>query len=128
MLKPFYLERKPDTPAIQLDPAGVFSITGRSLPENAVQFYSPILDWLERYITKEAQPLTTLTIELEYFNSSSVKQILSILLRMEELNRMEGKEVRVIWSFNQDDELMEMKGREMESIVDLPFVMQAFSL
>ncbi|EMR03598.1 DUF1987 domain-containing protein [Cesiribacter andamanensis] len=128
MLKPLYLEQKSDTPAIKLEPGGQLSITGRSLPENAEQFYRPILEWIERYRDQEANAETRLTIELEYFNSSSVKQILTLLLVLEELHRQPGKQVQIVWSYNQDDELMEMKGREMESIVDLPFVMEAFSL
>lgn len=128
MLKVINLERKPDTPAIKLDPNGSLSITGRSLPENAESFYQPVIDWVDRYVDAGAQPSTVFTIELEYFNSSSVKQILSVLLKLEELHRQEGREVEVIWSYNQDDELMEMKGREMESLLELPFIMQAFSL
>jgi hypothetical protein len=128
MQKPLYLEQKADTPAIKLDPKGALMIKGRSLPENAEQFYKPILEWIERYSAQGAPARTELMIELEYFNSSSVKQILSLLLALEELHLQEGKEVQIIWSYNQDDELMEMKGREMESIVDLPFLMEAFSL
>ena len=128
MLKAINLERKPDTPAIAMDPAGKLSITGRSLPENAEMFYKPLIDWVDRYASAEAPEHTELFIELEYFNSSSVKQILTMLLRLEELNRTEAKEVQVIWSYNEDDELMEMKGREMESLVDLPFYMKAFTL
>jgi hypothetical protein len=128
MLRPLNLERRSDTPAVKLDPQGDFAITGRSLPENAELFYKPIIDWVDRYAEGQAQALTQLTIELEYFNSSSVKQILTLLLKLEDLQRKEDKEVRVVWSYNQDDELMEMKGREIESLVDLPFVMQAFSV
>lgn len=128
MLKAIHLDRKPDTPAITMEPEGQLAITGRSLPENAEMFYKPIVDWVDRYASNGAPENTQLFIELEYFNSSSVKQILTILLRLEELHRTEGKEVQVIWSYNQDDELMEMKGREMESLVDLPFFMKAFTL
>ncbi|WP_224998199.1 DUF1987 domain-containing protein [Cesiribacter sp. SM1] len=128
MLKTINLERRPDTPAIKFDPNGTLSIAGRSLPENAESFYKPLIDWVARYAETAQPELTLLTIELEYFNSSSVKQILMILLKLEELHRQEGKEVQVVWSYNQDDELMEMKGREMESLVDLPFSMQAYSL
>ena len=128
MLKPINLERKPDTPAVKLNPTGTMEILGRSLPENAELFYKPLIEWVDRYVEGNTPPTTVLTIELEYFNSSSVKQILTILLKLEELHRQEGKEVKVIWSYNQDDELMEMKGREMESLVDLPFSMKAFIL
>lgn len=128
MLKPINLDKKPDTPAIKFNTTGALSISGRSLPENAELFYKPIIEWVERYADAGAPETTVLTIELEYFNSSSVKQILTLLLKLEELHKQEAKEVQVVWSYNQDDELMEMKGREMESIVDLPFSMQAFSL
>ncbi|AHM59844.1 hypothetical protein D770_07905 [Flammeovirgaceae bacterium 311] len=128
MLRPLHLERKPDTPAVKFDLNGTLSVAGRSLPENAESFYKPLIDWVDRYADTAEPAVTVLTIELEYFNSSSVKQILMILLKLEELHRKEGKEVQVIWSYNQDDELMEMKGREMESLIDLPFSMQAYSL
>ena len=128
MLKTITLDRKSDTPGIKMDPNGTIAIRGRSLPENAELFYKPIIEWADQYVEHEAKAHTELTIELEYFNSSSVKQILTLLLKLEELHRQEGKEVQVIWVYNQDDELMEMKGREMESLVDLPFVMQAFSV
>ncbi len=39
-----------DTPNVRFEPeTGVFCIEGRSLPENAVAFYNPILDWLKQY-------------------------------------------------------------------------------
>lgn len=125
--KGLFLEKRTDTPKVEFYPhEGMLEISGRSLPENAEQFYKPVLEWISLYIPS-APAKTSMKIELEYFNSSSVKQVLAILIRLEEL-RMAGKEVEVLWSYNEDDELMEMKGRELESIVDLPFRLVAFSL
>lgn len=127
ILKGIELEKKPDTPKVFFaQQAGHLEIKGRSLPENAEAFYKPVLEWICQYV--EAAPSkTTLFIELEYFNSSSVKQVLAILIKLEEL-LTKGKEVVVVWSYNEDDELMEMKGRELESIVELPFQMETFSV
>lgn len=125
--KPFFLERRTDTPQVEWCPQeGILKMTGRSLPENAEAFYKPVLDWIKEYIPTAAEK-TILRVELEYFNSSSVKQLLSILIKLEDL-RMMGKEVEVVWVYNQDDELMEMKGRELESIVELPFRFEDFIL
>jgi hypothetical protein len=125
--KPFFLERKTDTPQVEWCPQeSVLKMTGRSLPENAEAFYKPVLDWIREYIPTAAEK-TILRVELEYFNSSSVKQLLSILIKLEDL-RVMGKEVEVVWVYNQDDELMEMKGRELESIVELPFRFENFIL
>lgn len=127
LLKGMFLSKNTDTPEVSLNAQeGLLEITGRSLPENAEVFYQPVLDWVKAY-TKSAPQKTTVKIELEYFNSSSVKQVLSLLISLEELYRS-GKEVTVIWSYNEDDELMEMKGRELESIIELPFNLIAFSL
>jgi hypothetical protein len=125
--KPFFLERKTDTPQVEWCPQeSVLKMTGRSLPENAEAFYKPVLDWIREYIPTAAEK-TILRVELEYFNSSSVKQLLSILIKLEDL-RVMGKEVEVVWVYNQDDELMEMKGSELESIVELPFRFENFIL
>ena len=125
--KGVYLEKKADTPKVDFNPKeGRLEITGRSLPENAEMFYKPLIEWVESFI-EFAPDETVLKIELEYFNSSSVKQILAILIKLEDL-MLKGKGVLVIWSYNEDDELMEMKGRELESIVELPFNLQSFSI
>ncbi len=124
--KGIFLEKKADTPKVDFSPKdGKLEISGRSLPENAEMFYQPLIDWIDSYLNFAPEE-TVLKIELEYFNSSSVKQILAILIKLEEL-RFKGKDVVVIWSYNEDDELMEMKGRELESIVELPFNLVSFS-
>ncbi len=39
-----------DTPRVILDPENdIFEISGRSLPEDVVTFYQPVLDWLDDY-------------------------------------------------------------------------------
>lgn len=125
-IKGITLEKKADTPKISFNQQeGLLSISGRSLPENAERFYKPLLSWVQAYLPLAPQH-TVLRLELEYFNSSSVKQVLSILITLEGLTEA-GKEVEVLWLYNEDDELMEMKGRELASIVELPFRLEAFS-
>ena len=126
-LKKINLGKRPDTPKVDMNAQnGLLEISGRSLPENAELFYEPIIEWVRLYI-KNAPSKTIIKLELEYFNSSSVKQVLAILVKLEELLRL-GKEVLVVWSYNEDDELMEMKGKELESIVELPFHLVAYNL
>ena len=55
------LEGSDDTPKIVLDKAGnVFEITGRSLPEDTVGFFEPVVKWITAY-AKEANPSTDFT-------------------------------------------------------------------
>ena len=49
-MKPIIIEGTPKTPTIRFDVSeGIFEIKGRSIPENSVEFYKPLIDWLENY-------------------------------------------------------------------------------
>ena len=44
------LEGNPKTPTVNFDPeTGLFELKGRSIPENSIDFYKPLIDWLDRY-------------------------------------------------------------------------------
>lgn len=114
------IEETEDTPKVFFDRQnGIFEITGRSFPEDASKFYFSVLHWVEEYI-KDPCKETCFCFNLEYFNSSSVKQLLEILIKLEQLAAA-GKNVKVIWSYGKNDELMAAKGMEMQNMVSLPF-------
>lgn len=109
-----------DTPDIVFDMGtNVFSITGRSLPEDASEFYAPVIGWLKWYL-ELPNPSTELNLNLDYFNSSSVKQILNLLMLFEAPAKA-GKSVKIIWHYDEEDDLMEMKGNELKGMVNVPF-------
>src|SRR5688572_31551773 len=67
------LEGTADTPKIILDKGnGIFEISGRSLPEDSVEFYGPVLEWISNY-AKAPNATTHFSFKLEYFNTSSSK-------------------------------------------------------
>jgi len=120
------LKATEDTPKVVLDKArNEFSLSGRSLPEDAFAFYMPIITWMEDYI-KNPNSDTEFRISLDYFNSSSVKQILIIFMLLEELIKS-GKKAKVIWCYNEDDELMEIKGREFKSMLNIPIELKSIT-
>ena len=123
-MEPIYIEGTPKTPTIRFDASqGIFEITGRSIPENSVEFYKPLVDWLEKY--KEA-PLekTVVHVKLEYFNTSSSKCILDVFKKLEALHKAKN-EVEVHWYYEEDDEDMLEAGEDYESIIRVPFTMNA---
>ena len=116
-----------DTPTVTLDKENnIFEISGRSLPEDVVVFYKPILDWLDEY---KNDPLdkTVFNFKLEYFNTASSKLLLDVLLRLEDINN-DGHEVLVKWHYPDDDEDMEEAGEEYSDIVDVPFEQVPYSI
>jgi len=121
-MKPIIIEGTPKTPTIRFDVSeGIFEIKGRSIPENSVEFYKPLIDWLENY--KET-PLdkTVVNIRLEYFNTSSSKCILDVFKKLEAIHKAKN-DVVVNWFYEEDDEDMLEAGEDYESIIRVPFKM-----
>ncbi len=111
------------TPYIKFDPnTGVLEMKGRSIPENAVEFYKPLVDWLDQY-SQDPKEKTIVNVQLEYFNTSSSKCILDVFKKLEDINKQEGKEVVINWYYEEDDEDMLEAGEDYQSILKIPFKM-----
>jgi len=116
------IEGTPKTPTVNFDSAtGKIEIKGRSIPENSIEFYKPLVDWLEAYSTA-AQANTAVNIQLEYFNTSSSKCILDIFKKLENIAKA-GSNVIINWYYEEDDEDMLEAGEDYQSIIKVPFKM-----
>jgi hypothetical protein len=119
-MEKFRLEGSPKTPEIDFNgDTGILELRGRSIPENSVEFYAPLNEWLEEY-AKQANESTTLDMKLEYFNTSSSKCILDLFKRLEKMNGGVTT-VHVNWYFETEDEDMAEAGEDYQAIVELPF-------
>lgn len=108
------------TPDLNFDAnTGVLTIKGRSIPENSVEFYKPVIEWLDEYI-KQPQAKTVVNIQLEYFNTSSSKCILDILKKFEVISK-NGNDIIINWHYESDDEDMLEAGEDYQSIIKAPF-------
>lgn len=113
------LQESPKTPSVHFSSEnGTLELKGRSIPENSLEFYKPLIDWVDAY-AKEAKPETNVHIQLEYFNTSSSKCLLDLFKRLENLS---GK-VTINWYFEHDDEDMLEAGEDYEAIISIPFKM-----
>ena len=71
-MEPISIIGTPKTPTVTFEANGKLEIKGRSIPENSVEFYKPLVDWLEQYLSSPA-PLTEVSIKLEYFNTRNLR-------------------------------------------------------
>jgi hypothetical protein len=116
------IEGSAKTPSVNFNSeSGVIELKGRSIPENSVEFYNPLNEWIEVY-SKSPKTETTVEIKLEYFNTSSSKCILDLFKKLEAMNGAHTK-VKVNWYFEEDDEDMEEAGEDYQAIIGLPFNM-----
>jgi hypothetical protein len=97
---------------------GELVISGRSIPENSIEFYKPIIEWLESLKVSDREKIV-LDIKLEYFNTSSSKCILDVFKKLEEI-RSVGKDASIRWYFEGDDEDMEEAGQDFSAIIKVP--------
>ena len=89
------IEATPKTPMVHFDPdKGHIEIRGRSIPENSLEFYKELLDWLEEY-GNDPRESTNVEVQLEYFNTSSSKCILDVFKALEGIHK-KGKTERKI--------------------------------
>lgn len=117
-----HLEASAKTPEVIFDSAsGSLMLKGRSIPENSIEFYKPLNDWIDSY-SSSPKDKTTIDVKLEYFNTSSSKCILDLFKKLEKLNSG-NTDVAVNWYFEEDDEDMEEAGEDYQAIIKLPFNM-----
>ena len=119
-MEPISIEGTPKTPTVKFDAStGNVEIKGRSIPENSIEFYKPLVDWLEEY-GKGPMEKTTVNIQLEYFNTSSSKCILDLFKKLEIIQNA-NREVLVNWYHEEDDEDIMEAGENYKLMTKLPF-------
>lgn len=128
-MEPLQVAETTATPKVILDYGKRnFEITGCSRPEDVRDFYIPIVSWLEKFknnisddqiLTHQNNPIV-FKFKFDYFNSSSAKFILDILVLINQIHQS-GLNVAINWIYDENDEDMREVGEELSDVVDLPF-------
>lgn len=129
-----YIAPTDDSPEVTLDPKEHnFKIAGESRPENPWGFYGQILSWLNEYekilywlrenLNEKSvrAPGFDFVFELDYFNSSSAKYLMDIIIFLNGLEK-KGYAIKIIWLCDELDDDMMDAGKEFEELVGFKFV------
>jgi len=98
------------TPEINFKSDGNFTIKGNSYSENVAKFYLPIINWLET-IKLNDKNFKELNVELNYINTASIKQLLTIISK---INLKVNGAANVNWIYEKGDEDMRSNGEDMQ--------------
>ena len=120
------IERTLTTPKVEFSPnENLFEISGSSRPEDVRVFYAPILQKLENYrkeIVEKAIDFRdnpfVFNFKFNYFNSSSAKFILDILIEVNNFH-LDRINIQVNWFFEEGDEDMKEVGEELTEMLDI---------
>jgi hypothetical protein len=128
-MKSLIIEETQATPKVILDLFNDnYEIEGCSRPENVREFYLPIIGWLKEYyqniddklIAKYTDNQLVFKFKLDYFNSSSAKFILDILILINNIYE-KGLNIRIDWYYDENDDDMKEVGEELSEVVDFQF-------
>jgi hypothetical protein len=111
-----------------------FELKGESSPEDAKQFYAPVIKWIDDFgkylhFLYESQPTLNkreliFHVHLDYVTSSSLKNIYDLLLRIETLKAY-TKKLLIDWKYDEGDEDMRDNGEEFSKMLKMPFEISA---
>lgn len=118
MMNNLVIKEGKNTPDINFDIENrIFSITGRSFPENAKKFYQPVLDWLSNC---NLNGKLNVEIHLQYISSSSIISMLEIIKKFDRL-KSENLEVSINWHYESDDDDLMKIGEDYKKVSSLDF-------
>ena len=101
--------------------SGECMISGESFPEKTTEFYDRLVTWLKQYMEEVSGPVD-FNIRLSYFNTSSSKRILEILILLQKYAESGGK-VKCSWYYDPEDLDMEEDIEDLKIISKLPLEM-----
>jgi len=118
-MKNLHIKETTDSPAVNLDAdSGILEIKGRSLADNIIYFYQPILTWIDDYI-KKPQQKTIMKMFFTYYNTGTSKSISEILNKLEQLYK-NGFDVKVCWYYDEGDQSSMEDGEDFKEFISLP--------
>ncbi len=116
-LKGLYIEGTKKTPRVEFtNLTGELVLEGRSIPENVIKVYEPLISWINEYI-KAPCITTNLHIKIEYFNSSSLIWIVKIIMSLSKID-MKGAVLYVHFYFEIQD-FEEGISEELKDLIDV---------
>jgi len=119
----FRLEREKttSTPYVLIDEENnYFKMEGRSFHEDIVEFFREINEWLDRYLQKDFDTFT-FDCALNYLNSSTVKALLNMLMKMDKY-ASDDKKIIVNWITSYNNEIVTECGEDFrDELTQLTF-------
>ena len=117
-----FLKESKSTPFVDFDAdKDILIIKGQAYPEDAFQFFKPLLEWLKEYLVGKVGQGVEIEVTLTYTNTSSSKCIMMILDLLEEAAER-NVNVKLKWICNEHNEYEQECAEEFKEDYTFPFV------
>jgi len=99
---------------------GHLEIKGRSIPQDASDFYRPLEKWVAEYVA-QTDVRTRVSFSFDFINTASTKWVYAIIKKLALYNDVHNK-VSIEWFYERgDDDLYEL-GQIIHSFIDCPVI------
>jgi hypothetical protein len=118
-----FIKDTKDTPLVHISSEeGLFEISGSSFAVSVIDFYLPVLKWIEndlKFLDKELN----CSFKLDMINSETLKIFTEMFFKLSHHHEA-GKKINVKWIFNDDDEDIYEIGILLSEITKVPFTFE----
>jgi TATA-box binding protein (TBP) (component of TFIID and TFIIIB) len=97
-MKDLQIEPTNTTPLVEFYESGKLILAGSVYPENAKEFFEPIIEWIEEFQNEEVD----FDLIIEYINTSSAKKLLELLQKLDSSKYILSRKVN--WFYQKWDE------------------------
>ena len=91
------LEPTSKTPLIDFSQSGKLVMAGNAFPENAKEFFDPLIDWIGELRVNEVD----FDVVMEYFNTAAAKKLLELLRKLDSSTKINY--IKVNWYYDKED-------------------------
>jgi len=118
-----YIEHTHKTPEINFKLSeGKLCISGVSVPENAHEFYFPLIEWLQKHLPSFNKDCLVLDCKISYLNTSSLQFLGDIFFLLDNLHEsFPSTKIEVNWYYDSYDSDMKETGMDFKDVVSLDF-------
>jgi hypothetical protein len=110
----FYLPGTKHTPEVDFRYSEHrLSLKGECFPENAVKFFSDLMNRTQTYLSGLKGQMVEVNVQLTYFNSASTKLLFKMIADFDAASQA-GNLVTINWYYDEEDDTLEDFGRDIE--------------
>ena len=115
-MKDLQIEPTNKTPLIDFYTSGKLVFAGSAYPENAKEFFDPIINW----ITELQVDTVDFDLIIEYINTSAAKKLLEMLQRLQANDKIQERKIK--WFYQEwDEDTLETGKILSESLPEISF-------
>ena len=107
------------TPLVSFLSNGIMEISGKSIDQDSVAFWQPVLSWVKAYSIQPAKK-TCLNLFIDSLDTSSSSALVEVLYVLNDILK-EGIDVHVHWNYEENDLDMLELGKDMEQLTQIGF-------